>query len=68
MIAREVNEGTRRRIQPFSTIRPSHSSEEAFFNDLNAMEEIIYEQTGSYTQLCRFPAAAPTRSATSIRV
>lgn len=35
-----------------------YSSEEAFFNDFNAMQDIIYEQTGSYTQLCRFPGGS----------
>lgn len=35
-----------------------YSSEEAFFNDFNATEEMIYELTGSYTQLCRFPGGS----------
>lgn len=35
-----------------------YSSEDAFFNDFNAMQDIIYEQTGSYTQLCRFPGGS----------
>ena len=35
-----------------------YSSEEAFFDDFFAMEEVIYEQTGSYTQLFRFPGGS----------
>jgi len=35
-----------------------YASEEAFFKDFNAMQEIIYEQTGSYTNLCRFPGGS----------
>ncbi|MBQ4651661.1 MAG: DUF5011 domain-containing protein [Oscillospiraceae bacterium] len=35
-----------------------YSSEEAFFNDFNAMQDVIYQQTGSYTRLCRFPGGS----------
>lgn len=35
-----------------------YSSEAAFLDDFNAMEEIIYEQTGSYTKLFRFPGGS----------
>ena len=35
-----------------------YSSEQAFYNDFLAMEEIIYEQTGSYTRLFRFPGGS----------
>ena len=35
-----------------------YESEEAFFNDFNAMQEIIYSQTGAYTDLCRFPGGS----------
>ena len=35
-----------------------YASEEAFFDDFFAMEEVIYEQTGSYTQLFRFPGGS----------
>ena len=59
MIAREVNEGHSVGVHSYShNYKTIYSSEEAFFNDFNAMEEIIYEQTGSYTQLCRFPGGS----------
>lgn len=52
MIAREVNEGHSVGVHSYShNYKTIYSSEEAFFNDFNAMEEIIYEQTGNYTQL-----------------
>ncbi len=35
-----------------------YSSEQAFFDDFQAMEELIYEQTGSYTKLFRFPGGS----------
>lgn len=35
-----------------------YSSEEAFFNDFTATEEMIRDLTGSYTQLCRFPGGS----------
>ena len=35
-----------------------YASEDAFFQDFFAMEDIIYEQTGSYTQLFRFPGGS----------
>ena len=35
-----------------------YASEEAFFADFFAMEEIIYQQTGSYTRLFRFPGGS----------
>ena len=35
-----------------------YSSEQAFFNDFNAVQELIYQQTGSYTRLCRFPGGS----------
>ena len=35
-----------------------YSSDQAFYNDFLAMEEIIYEQTGSYTRLFRFPGGS----------
>lgn len=38
--------------------RSIYDSEEAFFQDFNAVEELIYNQTGSYTQLCRFPGGS----------
>ena len=35
-----------------------YSSEQAFFDDFQATEELIYEQTGSYTKLFRFPGGS----------
>ena len=35
-----------------------YSSEQDFFEDFFTMEEIIYQQTGSYTQLFRFPGGS----------
>ena len=35
-----------------------YSSDQAFYDDFLAMEEIIYEQTGAYTRLFRFPGGS----------
>ncbi len=35
-----------------------YSSEEAYFDDFFDMEEVIYQQTGSYTRLFRFPGGS----------
>lgn len=35
-----------------------YSSEEAFFDDFNRTEDMIYDLTGSYTQVCRFPGGS----------
>ena len=35
-----------------------YSSEENFFNDFNAAQQLIYEQTGAYSQLFRFPGGS----------
>ena len=35
-----------------------YASEEAFFEDFNAAQNMIYEQTGSYTSLLRFPGGS----------
>ncbi|MCR5843611.1 MAG: polysaccharide deacetylase family protein [Oscillospiraceae bacterium] len=35
-----------------------YASEQDFFDDFFSMEEIIYQQTGSYTQLFRFPGGS----------
>lgn len=35
-----------------------YASEEAYFDDFFAMEDIIYEQTGEYTKLFRFPGGS----------
>lgn len=35
-----------------------YDSEEAFFDDFNEVQDLIYEQTGSYTNLLRFPGGS----------
>ena len=35
-----------------------YASDDAFFDDFNAAEDMIYRLTGSYTQLCRFPGGS----------
>ena len=35
-----------------------YDSEAAFFEDFNTVEDMIFEQTGSYTNLCRFPGGS----------
>ncbi len=35
-----------------------YSSDQAFYDDFLAMEEIIYQQTGEYTKLFRFPGGS----------
>lgn len=35
-----------------------YSGEKAYLDDFNAMEDIIYDQTGSYTTLFRFPGGS----------
>lgn len=56
LIAREAREGHSVGIHTFSHVYSNiYSSDEAFFTDINAMNEIIKEQTGSYTNILRFP-------------
>ncbi|MBQ7895752.1 MAG: polysaccharide deacetylase, partial [Oscillospiraceae bacterium] len=35
-----------------------YSSEDAFFNDFNAVQDMIYSQNGEYTELTRFPGGS----------
>lgn len=35
-----------------------YSSEENFFNDFNALQQLIYEKTGEYSSICRFPGGS----------
>ena len=59
MIGRAVREGHAVGVHTYShNYRDIYSSEDAFFADFNAMQEIIYEQTGSYTSLYRFPGGS----------
>ena len=59
LIAREAREGHTVAIHTFShNYSQIYASEEAYFNDLNAINEIIREQTGSYSKLLRFPGGS----------
>ncbi|MBR4762087.1 MAG: polysaccharide deacetylase family protein [Clostridia bacterium] len=59
MIAREAREGHTVAIHTFShNYAQIYSSEQAYFNDLNAMNEIIKAQTGAYSNLLRFPGGS----------
>ena len=59
LIAREAAEGHTVAVHSltheYSTI---YASEEAYFADLDAMNEIIKEKTGSYSKLLRFPGGS----------
>ena len=35
-----------------------YASEDAFFRDFNEMQDVIYEQTGAYSKICRFPGGS----------
>ena len=35
-----------------------YASEDAFFRDFNEVQELIYEQTGEYSRICRFPGGS----------
>lgn len=59
LIGRAYNEGHTIAVHTFShDYRKIYASEKAFFEDFNAMEDIIYRQTGEYTKLCRFPGGS----------
>ena len=59
MIGRAYNEGHSIAVHTYShDYGKVYASEEAFFEDFNAMEDVIYEQTGEYTKLCRFPGGS----------
>ncbi len=59
MIGRAYNEGHSIAVHTYShDYRKLYSSEKAFFEDFNAMEDVIYRQTGEYTKLCRFPGGS----------
>lgn len=58
-IGRAYREGHSIGVHTYShNYKTIYSSEEAFFQDFNAVEDLIYNQTGSYTQLCRFPGGS----------
>ena len=59
MIGRAYQEGHSIGVHTFShNYRTIYSSEKKFFEDFMAVEELIYQQTGSYTRLCRFPGGS----------
>ena len=59
LITRAANEGHSIAIHSLThNYSQIYSSEEAFFADINAMNEIIMQQTGSYTNLLRFPGGS----------
>lgn len=59
MIGRAFNEGhsigVHTACHNYYTV---YDSEEAFFEDFDTAEEMIYRQTGEYTKLCRFPGGS----------
>ncbi|MBO4693016.1 MAG: polysaccharide deacetylase family protein [Clostridia bacterium] len=59
LITRAASEGHSIGIHSLShNYSEIYSSEEAFFADMNAMNQIIFEQTGSYTNIMRFPGGS----------
>lgn len=59
MIGRAYDEGNSVGVHSFShDYRKIYDSEEAFFDDFDAMEDIIKEQTGKKTKLLRFPGGS----------
>ena len=59
LIGRAYNEGHAIGIHTYShDYSYIYSSEEAFFEDFMAMQEIVRQQTGSYTRLYRFPGGS----------
>ncbi len=58
-ITRAYNEGHAIGVHSYSHDYGSiYSSEDAFFDDFNRTQDMIYALTGSYTQLCRFPGGS----------
>lgn len=59
LIARAAKEGHSIGIHSLThNYSQIYKSEEAFFEDFNAMNEIIRQQTGSYTNILRFPGGS----------
>ena len=58
-IGRAYEEGHSIGVHTFThNYRQVYASEQAFFDDFNAAEDLIFEQTGSYTKLFRFPGGS----------
>ncbi len=58
MIAREAKEGHTVAIHTYSHRYSVYESVDTYFDDLNRMNDIIYAQTGSRTNLIRFPGGS----------
>ena len=59
LIAREAAEGHTVAVHSLThEYKDIYASEEAYFKDFNAMNEIIKEKTGSYATLLRFPGGS----------
>lgn len=59
LIGRAYREGHSIGVHTYShNYRSIYSSEQAFFDDFNAVQDMIYQQTGTYTRLCRFPGGS----------
>ncbi len=58
-IARAYQEGHSIGVHTFThNYYTIYASEQAFFDDFNRGEQLIYEQTGAYTRLFRFPGGS----------
>jgi len=59
LIAREAKEGHTVALHTYChEYETIYASDEAFYDDFFAMQEVIYRQTGSYTQQFRFPGGS----------
>ena len=59
LIARAAEEGHSIGLHSYShKYSKIYRSQEAFYKDINALNEIVKEQTGSYTKLMRFPGGS----------
>ena len=58
-IGRAFREGHSIGIHSASHVYKSiYASEDAFFRDFNEVQDLIYEQTGTYSNICRFPGGS----------
>ena len=59
MIGRAYREGHAIGVHSFThNYRQIYASEQAYFDDFNAVEDLIYQQTGTYTNIFRFPGGS----------
>lgn len=59
LIRRAYEEGHSIGVHTYTHVyEEMYASEEAFFKDFQATEQVIYEQTGEYTRLFRFPGGS----------